>query len=100
LSPTRRPAWLLIVGCALLCAFFGIAVVCHTQGGSDLCRFAADGPDSSPDDTPCALLLTDGPPVGAGLVTRNTSSGLELAEEGGAGPALLAAVPGGLCLLI
>jgi hypothetical protein len=88
LRPTRHLEWLLIVCCLLLCALF--AVACSFDDDPDVSLCPADDFSSSPDVTSCAPPVRDGQRLGLTHGGRTAS----------AAPALLAAVPGGLCLLI
>jgi hypothetical protein len=90
LQPTRHLEWLLIVCCVVLCALFGVAFAFDDDDDPGACLLPADGPWCSPDEGLCAPPVIDAPRLVAGP-DRRTSA---------AGPALLAAVPGGLCLLI
>ncbi len=89
LQPTKHLERSLVVCCILLCALVGVAVSFDGVGDSGAFLCPVDVSGCSPEETVCALPVVDGqrpvsgPPGGAGI----------------AGPALLAAVPGGLCLL-
>jgi hypothetical protein len=98
--PNRQLTLLLIIACVLLCALFSVAFVCHAQGRPDLCLDPSDGPSSAPHEAPCALPVWDAQPLLAGLLSHCHAPGPALLPEDGANPALLGAVPGGLCLLI
>ena len=98
----RHLAWLALVGCAVvLCVLLlcGSTFPWPSHGGSDLCLGQDDGPNAC-DDTHGALQLWAGP----GILALTLSSVHRFAfgplPEGGPDPAMLAAAPGGLCLLL
>ena len=90
MQPTKHPEWLLLISCVVSCALFGLTFSFDDDGdpGAFLCQ--AGGPWSSPDETFCMLPFMDGQRLVVGPFGRTSS----------AAPGLLAAVPGGLCLLI
>ena len=88
------------MACVVLCVFFSLAILCRGQGRPDLNLGQSDSLSDQPSDTLCALPLCDFQPLLAGLLHHSHAAGPALLPEDGADPALLAAVPGGLCLLI
>ena len=85
---SKHLAWLLIVCCMLLCALYGVACAFNDDPGVAL--GPANDPSPSADETVCALPVLDARRLATGPVGCTSI----------AGPALLAAAPGGLCLLI
>ena len=89
LQPTKHLEWPLAVCCILLCAFVGVAVSFDDDGDPGVFLRPLDDPRCPPDEAVCA------PPVVDGQRPVSGPAG----GTGIAGPALLAALPGGLCLL-
>lgn len=90
MQSTRQCALTLVVCCVFLSALFGL--VCASGADVDL-RAAvcpADERSSSPDEVSCTLPLS-----GAPWHLFGPAAAVGIADQG-----LLAAVPGGLCLLI
>ena len=87
---SRHRVWLLIVGCIVLCALFGVPLSFNDGDDPRDSLRPADGPRSSSEEPFCAL-----PAVGGHRLVARTD-----ARPSSAARALLAAVPGGLCLLI
>ena len=90
LQPTKHPKWPLVVCCVLLCAIFGVAFSFDDDGDPAASLCPADDLRCSLDETYCALPVMDGQRLGAELAVGTSI----------ASPGLLAAVLGGLCLLI
>jgi hypothetical protein len=89
-QPIKHPAWPLVVCCVVFCALFGVAFSFDDDGDPGLSLCPVDDSRCSPDETFCALPVMDGQRLVAGPAGRTRI----------ASPGLLAAVPGGLCLLI
>ena len=90
MQSTKYPVWVVIVCIVVLCALFGVALLFNDDGDPGVCLGPDDGPSCSPDGTFCALPAMD-------------ARWLVAAPDGGTSSAisaLLAAAPGGLCLLI
>jgi hypothetical protein len=89
LQLTKHPGLHLVVCCVLLCAFAGVAASFDDDGDPGVFLCPADDPLGAPDETVCAPSVVDGQRPVSGPAGGTVT----------AGPALLAAVPGGLCLL-
>jgi len=87
---TKRRAWTLVLCCVFLAALFGLVCAFDEDGdlGGALCQ--ADGRSRSPDEVSRTLPFS---------AARRHLVG-PAAALGISAPGLLAAVPGGLCLLI
>jgi hypothetical protein len=79
-----------IVSCVGLAALFGVMCAIDDDSSLGVSLCPADGPWSSPEETVGVLPATDGHRLFAASGGRTSL----------AAPGLLAAVPGGLCLLI
>ena len=91
MQPTGHLAWFLIVSCVMLCALFSIAFLFEDDGEADPILRPADGLTRSPTtEVSCELPAADDRFALVGPVNQTSVSC----------PALRAAVPGGLCLLI
>jgi hypothetical protein len=98
---TRHVTWLLLIGCCVaLCAVFSLAFVCQAQGSPDLCLDQSDDPGFSTDETPCAPPPGTVPHLVAGVASHSRGSSPGLLPDTSIDPTMLAAAPGGLCLLI
>ena len=84
----RRKRCFVIVFCLIMAVFLGLACAFDGGGGLGIAARVADGRTGSPDDVPRARSAEDP----SELVTKPQTSMLA--------SALLATVPGGLCLLI
>jgi hypothetical protein len=87
---SKRLEWLLVVSCIVLAAFFGLACAFDEDGDFGVTVCVADDPSCSPDEASRALSARDAYRLLAGPAVRISIRA----------PGLLAAVPGGLCLLI
>lgn len=87
---SRRPGWLLIICCVALCLLLGLAWALDDDGDLSLLLWQTESPSRSPEDISSAL-----PPCGGVSRLAGPAALIRVAP-----PGLLAAVPGGLCLLI
>jgi hypothetical protein len=90
LQAAKGLSWLLIVCCIASAALFGFACLFDDDGDFGVALRQADGPLCSPDEASRPLPVMDANRLLAGPKARTTITA----------PGLLAAVPGGLCLLI
>jgi len=90
MDATTHLEWILFVFCLVLCVLCGVAFSLDDDDDPGAFLRPTDGPWCSRDETFCALPIVDGQRLVAGPDSRTST----------ATTGLLAAVPGGLCLLI
>jgi hypothetical protein len=88
--PPQRLQWLLVLGCVALAALFGLACALDDDGDLGVVPCLAEDRSCAPDELSRDLPASDTP-------RRVTAPSVRLCPSA---PGLLAAVPGGLCLLI